>query len=68
METHEKSQPFLESMARRVVAWGGTTIGILGPILAVNAAYSGEYVGAGASLAASAMALGVVAYAFVRRS
>ncbi len=67
MATHEKDQPFLESMARRVVAWGCTTIGFLGPILALNAAYSGEYLGAGASLAASALAFGVIAYAFMRR-
>ncbi len=67
METNEISRTFLESMARRVVAWGCTTVGFLGLILAVNAAFSSEYVGAGTILAASALAFGVYAYAFLRR-
>ncbi len=67
METNEVSQPFLDSMARRVVAWGSTTVGFLGLVLAVNASLSDEYVGAGACLAASALAFGVYAYAFLRR-
>ena len=67
METNKINNSFLESMARRVVAWGSTAAGILGLVLAVNAALDGEYVGAGACLAASALAYGVVAYAFLRR-
>ena len=54
METNKINNSFLESMARRVVAWGSTAAGILGLALAVNAALDGEYVGAGACLAASA--------------
>ncbi len=67
MEKNELSQTFLESMARRVVAWGCTTVGFLGLILALNAGYSNEYVSAGACLAASALAFGVYAYAFLRK-
>ena len=68
METNQHSRPFVESMARRVVSWGPTITGFLGLILAVNAALGDQFIGAGACLAASALAFGVVAYAFLRRS
>ena len=67
METKETSPAFLESMAKRVVAWGCTAVGFLGLVLAVNAALSDEYIGAGVSLVASALAFAVMAYAFLRR-
>ena len=58
---------FMTAAARRLVFWGSTIIGILGIVLALNAALSDEYTGAGACLAASALALGVIGYTFVRR-
>ncbi len=67
METIESSPSFLEEMSRRVVAWGSIVTGSLGLVLAVNAALSDEYIGAGVCLAASALAFGVMAYAFLRR-
>ena len=67
MGTIESSTSFLESMSRRVVAVGSVVAGSLGLVLAVNAALSDEYIGAGVCLAASALAFGVLAYAFLRR-
>ena len=67
MGTIESTPSFLEAMSRRVVAWGNATVGFLGLVLAVNAALSDEYIGAGVCLAASALAFGVMAYAFLRR-
>ncbi len=57
----------MTAAARRMVFWGSTIVGILGIVLAVNAALSDEYTGAGACLAASALALGIIGYTFVRR-
>ena len=67
METIESSPSFLEKMSRRVVAWGSIVGGSLGLVLAVNAALSDDYTGAGVCLAASALAFAVMAYAFLRR-
>ena len=67
MGTIESSPSFLEAMSRRAVAWGSFVTGSLGLVLAVNAALSDEYIGAGVCLAASALAFGVMAYAFLRR-
>ncbi len=67
MGTIESTPSFLEAMSRRVVAWGSIVAGSLGLVLAVNAALSDEYIGAGVCLAASALAFGVMAYAFLRR-
>ena len=66
METAEAGG-FMTAAARRMVFWGSTIVGVLGIVLALNAALSDEYAGAGASLAASALALGVVGYTFVRK-
>ncbi len=66
METAETGG-FMAAAATRMVFWGSTIIGILGIVLALNAALSDEYAGAGACLAASALALGVIGYTFVRR-
>ncbi len=66
METAETGG-FMTAAARRMVFWGSTIVGILGIVLAVNAALSDEYTGAGACLAASALALGIIGYTFVRR-
>ena len=65
-ETKE-SGSFMSDAASRLLFWVGTTIGILGVVLAINAAYSNEYTGAGACLAASALALGINGYFFIRR-
>ena len=54
--------------AKRMTFWGSTTVGVLGVILAINAALSDEYTGAGVCLAASAGALGVLGYMFVRKT
>ena len=53
--------------AIRVVFWGSIAIWVLGIVLAINASLSDEYVGAGACLAASALALGILGYNFIRR-
>ena len=57
---------FLTSMTRRMLARGGTIVGIAGIVLAIDARLAGDYIGAGMCLAASASALGVIAYAFLR--
>ena len=66
MSTVEASG-FMTAAATRMVFWGSTIVGILGMVLALNAALSDEYIGAGACLAASALALGIIGYTFVRR-
>ena len=58
---------FMAAAATRMVFWGSTIVGILGIVLALNAALSDEYIGAGACLAASAFALGIIGYTFGRR-
>ena len=67
MGTDQANEPFLVSMATRVTSWGPTITGLLGLILAVNAALSDEYIGAGVCLVASGLAFGVMAYAFLRK-
>ena len=62
-----ETEGFMTAAATRMVFWGSTIVGILGIVLALNAALSDEYVGAGACLAASALALGIIGYTFVRR-
>jgi hypothetical protein len=49
--------------ARRVTFWGSTAVWILG----INAGMINEYAQAGACLAASGLALGVLGYTFIRR-
>ena len=63
----DSSNGFSMAMARRLALWGPTIVGFAGLIFAINAALSDEYVGAGVSLAASALAFGVIGYTFVRR-
>ena len=58
---------FMTAAAGRIVFWGSTIVGVLGIVLALNAGLSDEYTGAGACLAASALALGIIGYTFVRR-
>ena len=66
METAEAGG-FMTAAATRIVFWGSTIVGILGVVLALNAALSDEYIGAGACLAASALAFGIIGYTFRRR-
>ena len=53
--------------ARRLTFWGSTIVAVLGVVLAINASLSDEYTGAGVCLAASALAIGVISYTFMRR-
>ena len=53
--------------ARRITFWGSVAVWVLGIVLAINAAYDSEYTGAGACLVASAFALGILSYTFIRR-
>ena len=66
METTEADE-FMATAATRMAFWGSTIVGVLGIVLALNAALSDEYTGAGACLVASALALGIIGYTFVRR-
>ena len=66
METAEAGG-FMTAAAMRMVFWGSTIVWILGIVLALNAALSDEYVGAGICLAASALALGIIGYVFVQK-
>ena len=59
---------FMAEAAKRLAFWGPVIVGILGVVLAFNAALSDQYAGAGACLAASALAFGIVAYNSTRRS
>lgn len=61
-----KTNGLLASMARRSL-WGPTIIGFSGWVLAINAALSDEYIGAGVCLVASALSFGVIGYTFVRK-
>ena len=68
MQTNSpESGGFMAESAKRMTFWGSTTIGFLGIILAINAALSDEYTGAGVCLAASALAIGILGYTFIRR-
>lgn len=58
---------FLASMSRRVAVWGAVTAGFLGLVLAINAALSDEYIGAGVCLGASALAFAAIGNAFTRK-
>ncbi len=62
----EKSE-FMAAAARRLTFWGSTIVAVLGVVLAINAAYSDEYTGAGVCLAASALAIGILSHTFIRR-
>jgi hypothetical protein len=66
VETKE-SGSFMADAASRLLFWVGTTIGILGVILALNAGLQNDYAAAAACLAASSMALGINGYFFIRR-
>ena len=66
IDTAETSA-FLKVAARRMSFWGSTIVGILGIVLAINAGFSDEFIGAGVCLAGSALAFGVLGYTFVRR-
>ena len=66
MGTNETTD-FVTSMARRVVAGGSVITGFGGGVFAINAALDNQFIGAGVSLAASALAFGVLAYAFLRK-
>jgi hypothetical protein len=66
MET-DQTNDFLASMSRRVAVWGATFAGLLGLLVAINAALSDEYVGAGVCLVASALSFAVVGNAFARK-
>ena len=67
METAEAGG-FMTAAARRTAFWGSAIVGFLGVVLALNAGLSDQYAGAGACLAASALAFGVVAYLSQRPS
>ena len=54
------------AVAWRIASWGLTITGFLGWVLAINAALSGHYAGAGMCLAASGVAFGAVR--FTRRT
>ena len=58
---------FMAEAARRLTFWGSTIVAVLGVVLAINAAYSDEYTGAGVCLAASALAIGILSHTFVRK-
>ena len=62
-----EARDFMADAARRLTFWGSTTIGVLGVVLAINAGMINEYAQAGACLAASALALGVLGYTFIRK-
>ncbi len=66
MEAEKNDRPFLEQMAGRVATWGGTIVGFVGLVLAINAALSDQYTGAGVCLIASALAFGLVGRALRR--
>ena len=66
MGTNE-TPDFLTSMARRMVSWGSAVTAFGGWVFAINAALDNEYIGSGVCLAASALAFGVIAYAFLRK-
>ncbi len=66
METNQTSG-LSASIARRVALLGSTITGFLGLVLAINAALSDEYIGAGVCLVASALSFGVIGYNFVRK-
>lgn len=53
--------------ARRLTFWGSTIVGVLGVVLAINASLTDDYTGAGVCLAASALAIGILSYTFMRR-
>ena len=62
----EKSE-FMAAAARRLTFWGSTIIAVLGVVFAFTEASSNEYTGAGVLLAASALALGILSYTFMRK-
>ena len=58
---------FMAEAARRLTSWGTTIVAVLGVVLAINAAYSDQYTGAGVCLAASALAIGALSHTFIQR-
>ena len=66
MGTNETPE-FLGSMARRMAFGGSAVTAFGGWVFAINAALDNQYIGSGVCLAASALAFGVVAYAFLRK-
>lgn len=54
----EQSAKSVTQAVRRLYLVGLSVIGVLGIVLALNAALSNQFVGAGVCLAASALALG----------
>ncbi|MFQ6028086.1 MAG: hypothetical protein ACE5Q6_11390 [Dehalococcoidia bacterium] len=61
-------QGLLMNMAWRTASWGLTITGFLGWVLAINAALSNHYIGAGVCLGASALAFAAVRHLFLRRT
>ena len=54
----------MEEIGRRFSLVGGVAAGVVGIVVGINAASDGEYVGAGVSLIAAALAFGFVGYVF----
>ena len=52
----------MTAATRRLATMGSIIAGVLGIVLALNASLESQYTGAGACLAESAMAFGVLAY------
>ncbi len=63
----DRSATASASRAGRIAFWGLTIAGCLGLVLAINAATSGQFGGAGACLAASALSFGAIGWIFVPR-
>ena len=63
----DRSDTASASRAGRIAFWGLTVVGSLGLVLAIDAASSGQFGGAGACLAASALGFGAVGWIFVPR-
>jgi hypothetical protein len=66
----DTSEPsgFMADAARRITFWGSIAVWVLGIVLALNAGYDSEYTSAGVCLLASAGALGVLGYFFLRKT
>jgi hypothetical protein len=55
------------SVEKRASLWGSVIVGFLGIILAINASLDSQFIGAGVSLIASAMAFGFIGLIFLRK-
>ena len=62
-----KSATASASRAERIAFWGLTIVGLMGLLLAINAATSGQFVGAGVCMAASGLAFGAIGWIFMPR-